>query len=71
VVNDKPVLLTAATDPASSNGSVHADGSPDTLIGTVQTDPATGQRAHNWFFYDSDDTLVNFLSSSDHKSKVK
>jgi hypothetical protein len=55
-------LLTSTT--------VHADSAPDTLIGSNQTDPATGKRVHNWFFYDADDTLVNFLSSSDHKTKV-
>jgi hypothetical protein len=62
-VNGKLILLT--------NTTVHADTSPDTLIGSNQTDPATGQRVHNWFFYDSDDTLINFLSSSDHQTKVK
>jgi hypothetical protein len=62
-VNGQLILLT--------NTTVHADTSPDTLIGSKQTDPATGKRAHNWFFYDADDTLVNFLSSSDHKTKVK
>lgn len=62
-VNGTLILLTNAT--------VHADTSPDTLIGSSQTDPATGQRVHNWFFSDYDDTLVNFLSSSDHKTKVK
>jgi hypothetical protein len=51
--------------------TVHAETSADTLTGSNQTDPATGKRAHNWFFYDADDTLVNFLSSSDHKTKVK
>jgi hypothetical protein len=62
-VSGQLILLTPKT--------VHADSSPDTLIGTNQTDPATGKRAHNWFFYDSDDTIVNYLSSSDHKTKVK
>ena len=62
-VNGQLILLT--------NQTVHADSSPDTLTGTNQTDPATGKRAHNWFFYDADDTFVNFLSSSDHKTKVK
>jgi hypothetical protein len=65
------VLLTAATDPASSNGTVHADTSPDSLIGTNQIDPATGRRAHNWFFYDSDDSISNYLPSSDHETRVK
>jgi hypothetical protein len=50
---------------------VHADSSPDTLIGTNRNDPATGKRAHNWFFFDSDDTIKNFLASSDRKTKVK
>jgi Ca2+-binding RTX toxin-like protein len=54
-----------------TNTTVHGDTAPDTLIGSNQTDPATGQRVHNWFFYDLDDTLINFLTSSDHKTKVK
>jgi hypothetical protein len=62
-VNGQLILLTRKT--------VHADSSPDTLIGSNQTDPATGKRAHNWFFFDADDTIVNFLASSDHKTKVK
>jgi hypothetical protein len=62
-VNGVLILLTPTT--------VHADSSPDTLIGTNQTDPGTGKRAHNWFFFDFDDVLVNFLASSDHKTKVK
>jgi hypothetical protein len=70
VVNGQPILLTAATNPKSSNGTVHADTSPDTLIGSNQTDPATGRRAHNGFFYDVDDVLVNFLSSSDQRRRV-
>jgi hypothetical protein len=60
-VNGQPILLTPTT--------VHADTSPDTLTGSNQTDPATGKRVHNWFFYDDDDVLVNYLSSSDHKTK--
>jgi hypothetical protein len=70
VVDGQPILLIAATNRTSSNGTVHADTSPDTLIGTAQTDPATGRRAHNVFFYDADDVLVNFLSSSDQRRKV-
>jgi hypothetical protein len=63
MVNGQLILLT--------NTTVHADSSPDTLTGSNQTDPATAKRAHNWFFFDADDTLVNFLSSSDHKTQVK
>jgi hypothetical protein len=62
-VNGQLILLTPKT--------VHADSSPDTLIGSNQTDPGTGDRVHNWFFFDFDDVLVNFLASSDHKTKVK
>jgi hypothetical protein len=62
LVGGKPVLLTAST--------VHADGAADQLIGTQKTDPATKHRAHNWFFYDAPDVLVNFLSTSDRKTKV-
>jgi hypothetical protein len=62
-VNGLPILLTPST--------VHADSSPDQLIGSNLIDPATGKRVHNWFFVDADDTVVNFLSSSDHETKVK
>ena len=62
-VNGKLILLTSST--------VQADSSPDSLIGSNKIDPATGNRVHNWFFFDDDDTLVNFLSSSDHKTKVR
>jgi Ca2+-binding RTX toxin-like protein len=61
-VKGQLILLTPNT--------VHADSSPDTLIGTNRTDPATGKRAHNWFWYDADDTIVNFVASSDQKTKV-
>lgn len=65
------ILLSPATNPKSNNGKVHADGATDTLKGTNLTDPATGARAHNWFFYDdADATLVNFLNSSDHKNRT-
>jgi Ca2+-binding RTX toxin-like protein len=47
-VNGQLILLTPATNPTSSNGTVHGDASPDTLIGGL---------GHNWFFYDGDDTL--------------
>ena len=62
-VNGKLILLTSST--------IQADSSPDSLIGSNKIDPATGNRVHNWFFFDDDDTLVNFLSSSDHKTKVR
>jgi hypothetical protein len=61
-VNGQLILLTSST--------VHANSSPDTLIGSNHIDPATGKRVHNLFFYDADDTLINYLSSSDHKTKV-
>jgi hypothetical protein len=70
MVNGQLILLTPATNRRSNNGTVHADTSPDTLIGTNQTDPATGKRAHNVFYYDADDVLVNFLSSSDQRRRV-
>jgi hypothetical protein len=63
VVNGQEILLNKST--------VHADLSPDTLTGTNQIDPMTGKRAHNWFFFDIDDAIVNFLSSSDHKTLTK
>jgi hypothetical protein len=64
-VNGKLILLTATT--------VHANTAADTLIGSNQTDPATGSRVHNWFFddKDSDDMLLNFLKSSDHETLIK
>jgi hypothetical protein len=61
-VNNQLMLLNSNT--------VHADLSPDTLIGGTKTDPMTGSRLHNWFFFDIDDVIVNFLSSSDHKTKT-
>jgi hypothetical protein len=64
-------LLTPATNPTSSNGSVHADMSPDSLTGSNQIDLATSRRVHNWFFVDTDDMLINFLNASDHMTKVK
>jgi len=71
VLNGQPILLTAATNPQSNNGTVHTDSSPDTLIASNQTDPATGTRVHNWFFDDANDVPVNFDHSSDHETKVK
>jgi hypothetical protein len=62
-VNGQLILLTPTT--------IHADSSPDQLIGSNLIDPATGKRVHNWFFVDADDTVVNFLNSSDHETKVK
>jgi hypothetical protein len=64
------VLLTPATNKTSSNGTVHADLSPDTLIGSNGIDPTTSKRVHNWFFFDSDDMIVNFINPFDHKNKV-
>jgi hypothetical protein len=61
-MNNQLILLTAST--------VHANNAPDTLTGTNKTDPATGERAHNWFFYDTDDTLVNFLRSGDSRIQI-
>jgi len=69
-VNGRLILLTPATNKTSSNGTVHADSSPDTLIGSNRIDPATGKRVHNWFFYDSDDMIVNFMKPHDRKHKV-
>jgi hypothetical protein len=65
-VNGKLILLTSTT--------VHANTAADKLIGSNQTDPATGARVHNWFFddRDSDDMLLNFLmKSSDHETLIK
>jgi hypothetical protein len=71
VVNGQLILLTPATNPTSSNGTVHSDGKPNTLIGGTQIDPATGQRLHNWFLYDSYDMVINFDMKSDRKNIVR
>jgi hypothetical protein len=71
VVGGQLIVLTAATNPKSTNVTVHADKDADTLIGTILVDPTTGKRTHNWFFDDAaDPALVNFLSSSDRKQHV-
>ena len=70
MVNGQLILLSPATNPTSSNGTVHADGIKDTLIGTNAINPTTGRRAHNWFFYETLDVLMNFLSGSDRKDRV-
>jgi hypothetical protein len=62
-VNGQAILLTAST--------VHADGSPDILTGTNHTDPTTKSRAHNWYFFDGNDVIVNFLVFSDQRTRVK
>jgi Ca2+-binding RTX toxin-like protein len=61
-VGDRLVLLTTAT--------VHANNSPDTLTGTKMIDPATGKRAHNWFLYDTADTLVHDSISKDRTTQL-
>jgi RTX calcium-binding nonapeptide repeat (4 copies) len=71
VLNGRLILLTPATDPTSSNGSVHSDASPNTLIGSTLIDSATGNRVHNWFFFDDIDTIMNFQPSSDHRTRVR
>jgi hypothetical protein len=38
------ILLTPATNPTSSNGSVHGDTTAETLLGSLN--------ASNWFFVD-------------------
>jgi hypothetical protein len=70
MVNGQLILLKPATNPTSSNGTVHADGVKDILIGTNAINPVTGRRAHNWFFYETLDVLMNFLSRSDRKDRV-
>jgi hypothetical protein len=70
MVNGQLILLTPAHNPASSNGTVHANAFADTLIGSSGIDPATGKRVHNWFLYAVDDAILNFLNGSDHKSRM-
>jgi hypothetical protein len=62
-VNGQLILLNGQT--------VHGDGVPDTLTGTNLVNLQTGKRAHNWFFVDSFDTLVNFDTGNDRKTKTK
>jgi hypothetical protein len=62
-VNGHLVLLNAKT--------VHGDGVADTLIGTNLINPRTGKRAHNWFFTDRFDTLINFDPVNDRRTQVK
>jgi len=60
VVNGQPILLTPATNRASNNGTVHANAFSDTLIGSGGTDPATGNRVHNWYLFSWKDVIKNF-----------
>jgi hypothetical protein len=64
------ILLAPATNAQSNNGTVHADGAKDTLIGTNLTNPLTGRSAHNWFLFDALDMLMNFDPANDRKNKV-
>jgi hypothetical protein len=70
-VNGQLILLTPATNSTSSNGTVHGDAFPDTLIGSNAIDSSTHKRAHNWFLFDALDVLINFSASSDRKNKVR
>jgi Ca2+-binding RTX toxin-like protein len=65
------VLLTPSTNRTSSNGKVHANAYNDTLIGGTASDPATGKRLlHNWFFDALNDTIENYVNSSDKKDHI-
>jgi hypothetical protein len=63
-VNGTTILLNEQT--------VQGDGVADLLRGSVLPDPLTGERVHNWFFYENGiDTVVNFDPRRDHETKVK
>jgi hypothetical protein len=70
VVNGQIILLKPATNPTSSNGTVHANAFADTLIGSNAIDPATRRRVHNWFLYTLNDVIENYVSSSDKKHHI-
>jgi hypothetical protein len=70
-VSGQLILLTLATNPQSNNGTVHADGTNDVLIGTNLTNPLTTRRAHDWFVFDALDILMNFDPANDRKNKVE
>jgi hypothetical protein len=63
--NGQAVLLTPATNPTSTNGTVHGDATPDTLLGSLNV--------ANWFFVDSNgDDPDNFSSKrGDKKTSVR
>jgi hypothetical protein len=72
IVDGQLILLKPATNPASSNGTVHANAYIDKLIGGNAIDPATSKRLHNWFFYTSNENnlLWNYLNTSDKKDHI-
>jgi N-acetylneuraminic acid mutarotase len=55
VVGMQKILLTPATNPTSTNGTVHADTTKETLLG--------GLNAANWFFEDAGGTDTDNYSS--------
>jgi hypothetical protein len=71
IVNGQLILLTPATNPTSTNGTVHANAFADTLIGSNAIDPATGKRVHNWFLYALSDVIENYVASSDRKNRIR
>jgi hypothetical protein len=46
---------------------VHKDAAVNTLTGSMNTDPMTKARVHNWFFFDFVDIVNNFLNGWDRK----
>jgi hypothetical protein len=65
VVGTQNILLTAATDPTSTNGTVHGDTTKETLLGSLN--------AANWFFLDASGLDTDNYSSKrgDKKSSVR
>jgi hypothetical protein len=65
VVGTQNILLTPATNPTSTNGTVHGDATKETLLGSLNTS--------NWFFLDTNgDDASNFSSKrGDKKNSVR
>jgi hypothetical protein len=65
VVGTQKILLTPATNPTSTNGTVHGDTTTETLLGSLT--------APNWFFVDANgDDTDNFSSKrGDKRNSVR
>jgi hypothetical protein len=65
VVGAQKILLTAATNPTSTNGTLHGDTTADTLLGSLN--------AADWFFADASGVDTDNFSSKrgDKQDKVR
>jgi hypothetical protein len=65
VVGTQQILLTPATNPTSTNGTVHGDTTAETLLGSLN--------ASNWFFLDASGLDTDNYSSKrgDKKNSVR